>query len=312
MRINDQSRTGIGSICVFKSRTFHVTENFVGGFLHVLLERESDTIMLFILKHFIKECKPLRFDVQTLNFRLDMFNFGPLVRNKPCLFTDKFWESDRLKMTASEKLVFVKLFGKIIADLVPVGDAHWDLYLCLRKVIDLAVADVTDETPEVLRVHMKDLLEHFRAINKDNYLKPKAHFLTHCPMIMSKSGSLKYLNCPRFESKHKKLKSSATATTSRRNLAKTVATKHKLNSAFRLKCNESIIPSKEFGSGQCQYYGRRKLLFFFETRCHFPFYKKMANAIAQAMSSTKAPDTLRWLYSSMSMILVLRASPKSK
>ena len=223
--VNDQSKTGIASDSVFNSIDFfHVTENFTVDILHDLFEGTCDVMMLFILNHFVKACKPPRFTIETLNFRMDLFTWGPLVRNKPSLFGTCLG-SDRLKMTGCEKLTFVKLFG-VIGDLVDVGDEHWELYLSLRKVIEIAMSEiVTDETPEVLRVHVESLLKLYLSLNSTNYLRPKAHWLTHYHRIMQQNGCLKNLNCLRYESKHKELKASSSATTSRVNLPMTVAIK---------------------------------------------------------------------------------------
>jgi len=248
---NDRSQTGVASECCFNAvDSFHVTENYTVDFLHDIAEGVCDTIMLFVLKYFINVCKPPRFDIETLNFRMDLFKWGPLIKNKPALFSANFLSNEKLKMTGSEKLSFVKLFGVLAGDLVDTGDPYWELYLCLRKVIEITMVDVvTNETPAILQDHVKDLLEHYLSLSESNYLKPKAHFLTH-HMIMHKSGPLKQLNCSRYEAKHKQLKASASATTSRRNLALTVATKHQLNFFFRLKCNLSVIPPTEFGPGE--------------------------------------------------------------
>jgi len=248
--VNDQSKTGIASDSVFNSIDFfHVTENFTVDILHDLFEGTCDVMMLFILNHFVKACKPPRFTIETLNFRMDLFTWGPLVRNKPSLFGTCLG-SDRLKMTGCEKLTFVKLFGVIIGDLVDVGDEHWELYLSLRKVIEIAMSEiVTDETSEVLRVHVESLLKLYLSLNSTNYLRPKTHWLTHYHRIMQQNGCLKNLNCLRYESKHKELKASSSATTSRVNLPMTVAIKHQLNMSFRFKCNQSVLPATESGPG---------------------------------------------------------------
>lgn len=59
------------------------------------------TVIVFILKYFRKNIKGFT----TLNFRIDMFNFGPTEPNKPALISDKYLTvNERLKMTVAKML----------------------------------------------------------------------------------------------------------------------------------------------------------------------------------------------------------------
>jgi len=263
LAIGDCSRTGIKAYCALnKVKFYHVTENFTVDILHDLAEGFCDTVMLCVLDYFVNVLK--LFDFETLNFRMDMFNYGPVVSNKPPLLSGNRFENTKLKMTGSEKLTFVHLLGIMIGDLVPVGDAYWELYLSLRKVIDIAMSPVVSvDTPRALRAHVKAMLELYLSLNATHALKPNAHFLTHYPVCMEKCGPLRNMSCFRDEAKHRQLKAAATATPSRRNIAFTVAVKHHLNLSFRFKANVSILPQTESGSGHIENLEKNENFFLF-------------------------------------------------
>lgn len=76
---------------------------------------------------------------------------------------------------------------------------------------------VTDENCNLLRELTSE--HHKLYINLfDDTLKPKHHLLLHYSRIMQQIGPLKYVSSIRFEAKHKELKQTANAITSRKTL----------------------------------------------------------------------------------------------
>jgi len=99
--------------------------------------------------------------------------------------------------------------------------------------------EVTDENISLLR---KLISEHHKLyINLfDDTLKPKHHLLLHYPRIMQQRGPLKQMSSIRFEAKHKELKQTANAITSRKNPAYTLAVKHQLQLNYRFILNRGF------------------------------------------------------------------------
>lgn len=60
---------------------------------------------------------------------------------------------DKLKMSGSETLLFVKLFGLIIGDLIPEDHSYYCLCLKLRQLLEICLAkSVSKQHPKILCV----------------------------------------------------------------------------------------------------------------------------------------------------------------
>jgi len=75
----------------------------------------GDSFMMFLLHRFTGTPSN-RFTVETVNFRMDLFTWGPTVSNKPPLLSGNFDQISSLKMTGSKKLAFILLSGVIVGD----------------------------------------------------------------------------------------------------------------------------------------------------------------------------------------------------
>jgi len=122
---------------------------------------------------------------------------------------------------------------------------------------------VSVETPEVLRLTVKDFLDLYLSLNPGHSLKAKAHLLTHYDLCMKNCGPVRNMACLRYEAKHKSLKAAATATTCRKSLPLTVAIKHQLNLSFRFKSNLSLFPQTECGPGHVVHFEEHEYFFLF-------------------------------------------------
>ena len=90
-------------------------------------------------------------------------------------------------MSAAEMSVFARCLGVMIGDFVPEDHKSWNLYLALRKIMDIALARyVTEafvlEMEEVVEEHNRLYLALF-----PDTLKFKHHVLVHYPRVRLKS-----------------------------------------------------------------------------------------------------------------------------
>lgn len=63
-----------------------------------------------------------------------------MASHKPSLITADHIRNQKLKMSASEMMFFVRHFGLIIGDLVPEDDEVWRLYIVLTEILDIVTA----------------------------------------------------------------------------------------------------------------------------------------------------------------------------
>jgi len=109
-------------------------------------------------------------------------------------------------MYASEMLCFVRYFGLIVGELIPLETEIWKLYLHLREIIDICCARVLQ--PECATLLDNLIPEHNRLyLNFSNsLLKPKFHILTHYGRLLLQNCPISLTSSLRFEAKHKILK----------------------------------------------------------------------------------------------------------
>lgn len=219
------SQTGIKEKCIFNEVDgFNITKNVSIDLMHDVLEGVCMFIMNKLIKIFAFEKQ--FFTLQLLNTRIKDFNFGR--ENKPPKISySRITDHDDLSMSAVEVLSLVRYFGLIIGDLIPEENDDYQLYITLRKVIDILLS------PRVIRedaIYLKELIDDLnrKYIELFGKLKPKQHFLTHYPRIMLKDGPPMQFWAMRFEAKHKPIKDIATSQNSSMNLLKTVALKQAL------------------------------------------------------------------------------------
>lgn len=227
IRLKDVSKTGIKEACVFNNvKGFNIINNFTVDIMHDLLEGVCVYVLRAILFYFI--FKKEYFTLQTLNDRINNFDFGTENTNKPPLIKVKQGkEKLNMKFSAAEMLCLVRYLGLIIGDLVPKTDKNWSLYINLRHLIDIVMS------PQIVESDAKDLDKIVKNLNSSYFelsgkLKPKFHFLTHyCQILLSNGPLIKFWSM-RFESFHRSIKSTAESTASKVNVIKTVAIKQSL------------------------------------------------------------------------------------
>ncbi|KAK3922334.1 Oocyte zinc finger protein [Frankliniella fusca] len=243
--VNNVSLTGVKTNSVFnKVPSFHITDNFCVDVFHDLCEGVLHYVTIKVLGHCVSN---QYFSMDVLNHRIEMFKYGPTDSNRIPILSNEFSKKDKLKMSGSETLLFVKLLGIIIGDKVPHTDEYWKLYLKLRCLMDIALCkSLSPRQGHALRVLVDEFNSMYVAVTGDS-LKPKFHHLVHYARVFEESGPLALTSTKTFERKHRSLLIPAHATESRTNIAKTVTIQHQLNMSHRLKYLPSIIPPLEFG-----------------------------------------------------------------
>jgi len=233
--------TGIKEACVWNAvNDFHATINYSVDIMHDVLEGVCLYDIAGILFEFIIHLK--YFSLVTLNDRIKYFNYGPIdTQNKPQPITNDFLKEKKLKMSASEMLCFSRHFGVMIGDLVPNNSELWQLYILLKKIIDIVISkSIQTECIFLLKTLITEHNQLYIKIFQTN-LKPKHHHLIHYPYIMEKVGPLAHLWSMRYESKHRESKLTANSTSSRKNICYTLSVKHQLRFAYRLLSKSNIL-----------------------------------------------------------------------
>lgn len=112
----------------------------------------------------------------------------------------------KIKMSASEILCFGRHLDVMISDLVPIDSEIWQIYILLRKVIEIVILKYA-----ILLTTL--ITEHHQLYSKlfNTNLKPKHQHLLYYPYITKKVGAVSHLWSMRFESKHRESKLTAHA-----------------------------------------------------------------------------------------------------
>lgn len=241
------SETGIVEDSVFNSiSNYHVTVNSVCDFMHDVSEGVARYDMATIISYLISN---KYFSLEDLNHRVILFEYGLIdKKNSPPPISLNHLKNGSIIMSASEMLCFVRYFGLIVGELVPLKTEIWKLYIHLRKIIDLCCARVLQ--PEC--AHLLDALvsEHNRLYLhfSNSTLKPKFHTLTHYGRLLLKNGPISLTSSLRFESKHKVLKAYANAIPNRINFSHTLSHKLQLQMVHRFLTKKGLEPDLKVGS----------------------------------------------------------------
>lgn len=153
-------------------------------------------------------------------------------------------------MTASEMLIFCKLFGVIIGHNVKsYNDPFWKLYLLLKEIIENVFSkSISQESVSAFKILVEEHHNQYMKCTKQ-HLKPKHHNLIHYARLMMQSGSLAPLSVIRLEGFHKVLKKISNVVMSRKNIAFSIAVRHQFFFCYRLMAQESVLSNIQIGSG---------------------------------------------------------------
>ncbi|CAI6372799.1 unnamed protein product [Macrosiphum euphorbiae] len=244
---NNVSETGINSYCVFNEiPNYHVTDNMVCDFMHDVSEGVARYDMALIINYLINN---KYFSLENLNNRLMLFEYGVTEsKNKPPTISKTNLNNNCIIMSASEMLCLVRYFGLIVGELVPLGTKIWELYISLRKIVDICCARVLQrecafQLDSLVSEHNK-LYLYF----SNSSLKPKFHFLTHYGRLLLKNGPISLTSSLRYEAKHKVLKAYANSIPCRINLGHTLSHKLQVQMIHRFLIQKGLELDLKVGS----------------------------------------------------------------
>ncbi|KAF2884895.1 hypothetical protein ILUMI_21266 [Ignelater luminosus] len=243
------SISGIREECIFNCLpNFHVVINPSIDVMHDIYEGVCQYDMLHILKYFIFIAK--LFSINTLNFCLKLFTYEPEMGNRPPLLSMDFQNKNKLSMSASEMICFVRIFSLVIGDLVLENDEVWKFYLSLRNIIDI-VSSKNITSSDICRLECLISEHHHLYITLFNdTLEPKHHHLIHYPSIIQKVRPPANISSMRFESKHRESKLTANITCCRKNITRSLSLKHQLKFCFRLMASKGFDDDIITGPGK--------------------------------------------------------------
>uniref|UniRef100_A0A1Y1MPJ3 C2H2-type domain-containing protein n=1 Tax=Photinus pyralis TaxID=7054 RepID=A0A1Y1MPJ3_PHOPY len=227
LEMKNPTETGVKERCVWlELEGFKLFEHISVDILHDYLEGVCRYVMEFVVKYLVHESKLLSLNI--LRAKVTDFDYGPDKSSSPehCIVLDG--STVRIKTTAAEMLTLVRYFSLMFGNYVTKENDVWCLFLCLRELLDrLLNSRVYSDTVEIISHLVATLNEQYCELSKLK-LKPKFHFLLHYQTLMERYGPLQQLWTMRFEARHRLLKITARATSSRVNICKTLSIKNQL------------------------------------------------------------------------------------
>lgn len=229
---------GIQEECIFnKIPNFHVLDNLSIDPMHDLLEEICRYDISKILNNFIYIEQFLTLEV--FNERL-LNCINSYNDNVPPPLNSESIKNGKIIITASEMYYLINNLSLMISDLVPEKNLTWQLYLFLKKIVNISCSHFL--TPKHIDI-FDQLVFNYLSLHKQLFniaFKPKHHNLLHYSNIMKKYGPLNLMSSIRFEAKHKQLKNYAKVTTSRINPSYTLALRHQLKLCHRFVCADGF------------------------------------------------------------------------
>ncbi|KAK3911554.1 Arabinolytic transcriptional activator araR [Frankliniella fusca] len=245
--VNDVSLSGIKRECVWNELgSYHCTNNVSFDCMHDFYEGICHYDLSIILLDLIENNF---FSLQTLNERVQFFDYGLDSGNKPTIITLEHLRREKFKMSASEMNCFARNLGLMIGDLIPEGNVCWSLYLKLISILDIVTSPFVDTTAApYLATLISEHHEIYRNVFRKT-LKPEFHLIVHLPRIMGLIGPLLHVWCMRLEAKHRPVvKINANSQPCRNNLPLTTAKRYSLSLAAKFLSAQSFPDSIVFHS----------------------------------------------------------------
>ena len=142
----------------------------------------------------------------------------------------------------------VYIFSMLVGDLIQQKDPVWKMYIHLRQIVDIIMCHTVFEGRiNLLRVFIAENLAMYKEVFPNERVKPKMHDFIHYPTVMEQCGPIVKLFSLCFESKHKKKKIEANATSSRTNVTYTLGIKERLVMCYRFMTGKGIFTKDNSG-----------------------------------------------------------------
>lgn len=250
------NQCGIKDDCIFNElQHFHCVLNTGVDIMHDIYEGICRYDIGHILSYYIYEKR--YFTINHLNHNLKCFNFCN--ENKPPLISEVQVKKKYIMFSASEMKSFIRVFGVLIGEFIPVNDLVWDLYNLLRQICEIVEQNtISLDDASLLKTLIAE--HHEIYISCFGRLKPKHHFLIHYPRIMNTIGPLANISCFRFEGKHRMFKLNAKSVISRINITYTLALKNQLHFNYKILSNTGFQDNTILGQ-TISYYNLNNCIF---------------------------------------------------
>lgn len=230
--------------CVFhKLKFFHVTKNLSVDVMHDVWEGVVQYDLAKILNVYVNVNK--FFTLDQLNQRILAFPYEEW-ENKVVEIQQSHLKT-KLKMSSAETMTFLRNFALFLGDLVPEDDPHWDLFLSLKKFVEVVMDKVTHSNSHK---YLKILIYEYLSLLNEMFpgsMKPKHHHLVHYPRILQLMGPLWLFSSMRFESRHKEGKKISRSGICRINVSHTIAVKSQLQLNYKFVRKNPVPPIFTFG-----------------------------------------------------------------
>ncbi|XP_064474117.1 uncharacterized protein LOC135388470 [Ornithodoros turicata] len=220
--------------CLNELSSYDATRSLPPDIMHDLFEG----VIPFVLKHVVK--KLVTDGVITLamlNSRLERFKFqGNDKKSQPPRLTRAaIFGCTSITGSASEKWCLFRFFSFLVGDIVPPDNEAFDLYLCLRDIVDIVAApQLTPQIIPFLQVQITDFFSSFTEVFPNVPCIPKMHFMIHYPKLILMYGPLSRLSSIRFEAKHQYFKSLARKTHNFVNICRSLSKRHQMNQMYTI------------------------------------------------------------------------------
>lgn len=237
--------SGVKERCVLNDViNFHILRNCSCDIMHDVFEGIAKFDILFLITYFIKKKK---FSLAEYNSKLNRFDFGVDNSSRPPALGKSYAKKKTMKISSSECMSLVKYLPLIIGDLTILEDPAWDLFVSLRRIVDIIMRpSVPLDHCDLLTRYVQEHHSLYMNLTGRN-LTIKFHNLVHYPRLIREYGPLIHTWSMRYDAKHKVLKSVATSVATRKNLSFTIAKKSQLHLSHEFYNNNFVRSSVVWG-----------------------------------------------------------------
>lgn len=248
---NNPSETGLKRQSVLNNlKYFHVVDNVAPDVMHDILEGVGVYEAKLVLGSLISQ-KVITLD--QVNYRITSYDYGFCdSANKPSTIRphELKMPDSAMKQTAAQMWCLLRVLPLMIGDLIPEGNMHWELLLCLLTCMEYIFSpSLTQEAVIYLKYIIEEHHSLFLELFPEKHLKPKHHFMLHYPGAIKKLGPLVHYWCMRFEAKHGFFKRLGHVTCNFRNICKTMAFRHQMLLCYNVLSDQMFQHQREVGPG---------------------------------------------------------------
>lgn len=224
-----ETRTGVRNDSILNElKYFHCTQNYVFDFMHDILEGQAHYDLKLVMAH-MTSTKEYDLDVNTLNHRINAFNYGPTeIKDKPSATQSSqslknVMAEHKLQERAVQTWCLLRIFPFLVHDKVSRDDPYLQHIINLNKINEIVFApklqsSIIPYLHELIRHHFEEFRRLFPTHNPIN----KLHHLSHYALCIVQSGPLRPLACFKYEANHLMFKKYGTICCNFKNLPKTL------------------------------------------------------------------------------------------